>query len=179
LFSQAEHDELAQAILISPDGEFLQSVEQAIARLLPGMARREVIARSLATRGALVRTADLEEALAVANLIAPEHLELSVADPLALLPAVRHAGAVFLGRHTAEALGDYCAGPSHVLPTAGTARFFSPLGVDDFQKRMSLVGCTEQGARALGEVAAMLARAEGLQAHALSAIARCGAGDAS
>jgi histidinol dehydrogenase len=174
LFSQAEHDEQAQAVLISPDASFLDEVERAIAGLLPDMARREVIARSLSRRGALIRTRDLDQAVAISNQLAPEHLELSVEDPQALLARVRHAGAVFLGRHTPEALGDYCAGPSHVLPTAGTARFFSPLGVADFQKRTSVIGCTPAGAAPLAEIARELAIAEGLEAHARAAAARIG-----
>jgi histidinol dehydrogenase len=172
LCSQAEHDEQAQAVLISPDAAFLDEVERSIAELLPDMARREVIARSLSLRGALVRARDLDQAVAISNRLAPEHLELSVADPQALLAQVRHAGAVFLGRHTPEALGDYCAGPSHVLPTAGTARFFSPLGVADFQKRTSVIGCTPAGAAPLAEIAREIAIAEGLEAHARAAAAR-------
>jgi histidinol dehydrogenase len=174
LFSQAEHDEAAQAVLISPDGAFLDAVAAEIAALLPRMPRAAIIGRSLAERGALVRVADLAQAAEISNRLAPEHLELSVADPDALLPAIRHAGAIFLGRHTAEAIGDYCAGPSHVLPTAGTARFFSPLGVPDFQKRSSLIGCSPRGAAVLGAIARELATAEGLQAHAASAAARPG-----
>ncbi|MCS6785785.1 MAG: histidinol dehydrogenase [Thiobacillaceae bacterium] len=169
LFSQAEHDELAQSILVSPDAAFLDAVEQSIARLLPSMPRQAVIAQSLTGRGALIRCRDLAEAAAIANRIAPEHLELSVEDPHALLPLIRHAGAIFLGRHTCEAVGDYCAGPNHVLPTARTARFSSPLGVYDFQKRTSLIQVSPAGARSLGEIAAALAYGEGLQAHARSA----------
>jgi len=169
LFSQAEHDELAQAILVSPDAGFLDAVEAAVARLLPEMARREVIAASLGRRGALIQARDLDDACEVANRVAPEHLELSVENPQALLPKLRHAGAVFLGRYTSEAVGDYCAGPNHVLPTAGTARFSSPLGVYDFQKRTSLVGVSRAGAATLGRIAATLARGEGLPAHARSA----------
>jgi len=169
LFSQAEHDEMAQSILLSPDTAFLDAVESGIARLLPLMPRHPVIRASLAGRGALVLTRDLEEACALANRIAPEHLELSVEDPDALLPNLRNAGAIFLGRYTSEALGDYCAGPNHVLPTSGTARFSSPLGVYDFQKRTSLIGVSREGAGTLGRVAAILARGEGLQAHAQSA----------
>lgn len=171
LFSQAEHDEDAQAILLSPDAAHLDAVEASIRRLLPQMERREVIARSLAVRGALIRVASLEQAAAVVNRIAPEHLELSVEHPEALLAHIRNAGAIFLGRYTAEALGDYCAGPNHVLPTSGTARFSSPLGVYDFQKRSSLIRCSARGAGELGRVADLLARGEGLGAHALSA--RC------
>lgn len=169
LFSQAEHDEDAQAILASPDGAFLDAVEAAIGRLLPQMERASLITRALERRGALIEVRDLAEAAEVANFIAPEHLELSVEDPEALAAQVRHAGAVFLGRYTAEALGDYCAGPNHVLPTSRTARFSSPLGVYDFQKRSSLIGCSAQGAAALGATAATLARGEGLTAHARSA----------
>jgi histidinol dehydrogenase len=169
LFSQAEHDELAQAILVSPDAGFLDAVEAAVARLLPEMARREVIAASLGGRGALILARDLDDACEVANRVAPEHLELSVESPQALLPKLRHAGAVFLGRYSSEAIGDYCAGPNHVLPTAGTARFSSPLGVYDFQKRTNLIGVSRAGAATLGRIAATLARGEGLPAHARSA----------
>jgi histidinol dehydrogenase len=174
LFSQAEHDELAQAIVVSPDAAYLDAVEAAVARLLPAMPRREVIAASLAGRGALIQARDLDDACEVANRIAPEHLELSVEDPQALLPKLRHAGAVFLGRYTSEAIGDYCAGPNHVLPTSGTARFSSPLGVYDFQKRTSLIGVSREGAARLGRIAATLARGEGLPAHARSAECRIG-----
>jgi histidinol dehydrogenase len=174
LFSQAEHDELAQAILVSPDAAFLDAVEAAVARLLPSMARREVIAASLGGRGALILARDLDDACEVANRIAPEHLELSVENPQALLPKLRHAGAVFLGRYTSEAIGDYCAGPNHVLPTSGTARFSSPLGVYDFQKRTSVIGVSRAGAATLGRIAATLARGEGLPAHARSAEFRIG-----
>lgn len=169
LFSQAEHDEDAQAILVSPDGGFLDRVEEAIGRLLPEMGRADIIRASLSGRGALIEVQDLEEAADVANFIAPEHLELSVADPQALLPRIRHAGAIFMGRYTAEALGDYCAGPNHVLPTSRTARFSSPLGVYDFQKRSSLIFCSPEGAADLGRTASVLARGEGLTAHARSA----------
>jgi histidinol dehydrogenase len=169
LFSQAEHDELAQAILVSPDAAWLDAVEAAIARLLPEMPRREVIEASLGARGALIQTRSLDEACEVANRIAPEHLELSVENPAAWLPKLRHAGAIFLGRWSSEALGDYCAGPNHVLPTSGTARFSSPLGVYDFQKRSSLIGASREGAAALGRIAATLADGEGLPAHARSA----------
>ncbi len=169
LFSQAEHDEDAQPILISPDAAFLDRVAAAIERLLPTLARADIVRVSLASRAALIRVADLAEAAEVANYIAPEHLELSVADPQALLPSIRHAGAIFLGRHTAEALGDYCAGPNHVLPTSRTARFSSPLGVYDFQKRSSLIFCSPDGAATLGRTASVLARGEGLSAHARSA----------
>jgi histidinol dehydrogenase len=166
LFSQAEHDEDAQAILLSPDAEFLDAVQQSIERLLAEMPRKQIIDRSLSSRGALIKVADLEEAVEVANFIAPEHLELSVENPQEMARSIRHAGAIFLGRHTAEALGDYCAGPNHVLPTSRTARFSSPLGVYDFQKRSSLIGCSPQGASDLGKIASTLARGEGLVAHA-------------
>ncbi len=172
LFSQAEHDEDARAILLSPDAGYLDEVETSIRRLLKGMTRRTVIEAALAGQGALILTRDLEEACEIANRIAPEHLELSVDDPDVLLPRLRHAGAIFLGRHTSEALGDYCAGPNHVLPTAGTARFSSPLGVYDFQKRTSLIGVSRRGANSLGRIAERLAIGEGLQAHALSAAYR-------
>ncbi|MEO6699775.1 MAG: histidinol dehydrogenase [Paraperlucidibaca sp.] len=169
LFSQAEHDEQAQSLLIAHDAAYLDAVEASIERLLPTLERVEIARTSLANRGALILVADEAEALALINRIAPEHLELSVADPHALLPAIRHAGAIFMGRHTPEALGDYCAGPNHVLPTSGTARFSSPLGVYDFQKRSSLIGCSPQGASTLAAVASVLARGEGLTAHARSA----------
>jgi histidinol dehydrogenase len=172
LFSQAEHDEVAQAILLSPDPRFLDAVEAAATRLLPQMPRRAVIEASLAARGALIQARDLDEACEVANRIAPEHLELSVEDARALLPKLRNAGAIFLGRWSSEAIGDYCAGPNHVLPTAGTARFSSPLGVYDFQKRTSVIGVSQDGAQRLGRIAATLAEGEGLQAHARSAAAR-------
>jgi histidinol dehydrogenase len=174
LFSQAEHDEDAQPILLSPDAAFLQQVAAAIERLLPEMERREIIAASLQRRAALIQVRDLAEAAEVVNFIAPEHLELSVAKPEELLPLIRHAGAIFMGRYTAEALGDYCAGPNHVLPTSRTARFSSPLGVYDFQKRSSLIYCSPDGADALGRMASILARGEGLTAHARSAEARLG-----
>lgn len=169
LFSQAEHDEIAQAILLSHDAGFLDAVQASIVRLLPQMERRAVIEASLAGRGALIKTRDLHEACEIANRIAPEHLELSVEDPDDLLPELRHAGAIFLGRNVSEAIGDYCAGPNHVLPTSGAARFSSPLGVYDFQKRTSLIGVSDEGAATLGRIAATLARGEGLQAHARSA----------
>jgi histidinol dehydrogenase len=169
LFSQAEHDESAQAILVSPDERFIGRVADAIDRLLPSMPRRDIIAASLARRGALIRSRDLEDACELANRIAPEHLELSVAEPGRWLDKLRNAGAIFLGPHSSEALGDYCAGPNHVLPTSRTARFSSPLGVYDFQKRSSLVGVSAAGARTLGPLAATLARGEGLYAHARSA----------
>jgi len=169
MFSQAEHDENAQAILISDDGDFLDVVEQSINKLLPGMERAEIIKASLSTRGALIKVDNLTQAADVANIIAPEHLELSVEDPEALSTHIRHAGAIFMGRYTAEALGDYCAGPNHVLPTSSTARFSSPLGVYDFQKRSSLINCSQVGADTLGKTASVLARGESLTAHARSA----------
>ncbi len=169
LFSQAEHDEDAQAILVSPDGDFLDRVADSIEKLLPNMQRASIIRQSLQGRGALVKVKDLDEAVEVANHIAPEHLELSVADPQAMATRIRHAGAIFMGRYTAEALGDYCAGPNHVLPTSRTARFSSPLGVYDFQKRSSIIFCSAQGANDLGRTASTLARGEGLEAHARSA----------
>ncbi|MDO8940192.1 MAG: histidinol dehydrogenase [Methylicorpusculum sp.] len=169
LFSQAEHDENAQSILISDDADYLNQVEQSIHKLLPEMERAEVIKTSLSNRGAFIKVNSLDEAANVANTIAPEHLELSVADPADLCAKIRHAGAIFMGRHTAEALGDYCAGPNHVLPTSGTARFSSPLGVYDFQKRTSLINCSESGAHELGKTASVLARGESLTAHARSA----------
>jgi histidinol dehydrogenase len=169
LFSQAEHDELAQAILLSPDGAFVEAVGRSMQRLITQMPRREVIAASLRGRGALITVRDLGEACEIANRVAPEHLELSVEEPERWLPRIRHAGAVFLGRYTSESLGDYCAGPNHVLPTAGTARFSSPLGVYDFQKRTSVIQVSRDGARTLGAIAAELARGEGLPAHAQSA----------
>jgi histidinol dehydrogenase len=169
LFSQAEHDELAQSILICPDAAHLDAVEASIRKLLPTLERADVVMAALEGRGALIQVRDLDEAAAVANRIAPEHLELSVADPESLLGHIRNAGAIFMGRYTAEALGDYCAGPNHVLPTSGTARFSSPLGVYDFQKRSSLIFCSREGSRDLGRVASVLARGEGLTAHARSA----------
>lgn len=169
LFSQAEHDEDAQSILIAWDAGYLDAVQQSIEKLLPEMERRDIIAQSLANRGALIEVADADEAATICNRIAPEHLELSVADPESWLPNIRHAGAIFMGRHTAEALGDYCAGPNHVLPTSATSRFSSPLGVYDFQKRSSLIFCSEQGASDLGRVASVLGRGESLTAHARSA----------
>lgn len=169
LFSQAEHDELAQAILLSPDGEFLDKVAASINRLLPEMPRQDIIRQSLEGRGALIQVRDLDEAAQIANYISPEHLELSVADPVALTAKIRHAGAIFMGRQTCEAVGDYCAGPNHVLPTSRTARFSSPLGVYDFQKRSSLIMLSQAGARDLGQIAATMAYGEGLQAHARSA----------
>jgi histidinol dehydrogenase len=169
LFSQAEHDEDAQAILLSPQGEFLDRVEASMQRLLEEMPRKQIIDQSMRTRGALIKVRDLDDAIDVANYIAPEHLELSVENAQQLAKSVRHAGAIFMGRYTAEALGDYCAGPNHVLPTSRSARFSSPLGVYDFQKRSSLIGCSAQGAAELGKVASTLARGEGLVAHARSA----------
>jgi len=169
LFAQAEHDELAQSILLCPQPDFIAAVAASIARLLPQMSRRDVIAAALAGRGALIETRDLDEACAIANRIAPEHLELAVADPDALLPRIRHAGAIFMGHYASEALGDYCAGPNHVLPTSRSARFSSPLGVYDFQKRSSIIQVSAEGARKLGEIAAALAHGEGLQAHARAA----------
>jgi histidinol dehydrogenase len=172
LFSQAEHDELAQAILLSPDKAFLTAVAESANRLLEQMPRRDIIQTALENRGALIHVADLEEACVISNRIAPEHLEVSVADPQALLPKIKHAGAIFMGRYTSESLGDYCAGPNHVLPTSGTARFSSPLGVYDFQKRSSLIQVSAQGAQKLGDIASVLAFGEGLQAHAQSALFR-------
>jgi histidinol dehydrogenase len=169
LFSQAEHDESAQAILLSPDEAYLDAVAASIGRLIGEMPRRKVIEASLKARGALILTRDLEEACAVANRIAPEHLELAVQDPEKILPQVRTAGAIFLGQWSSEAIGDYCAGPNHVLPTAGTARFSSPLGVYDFQKRTSVIGVSEGSAAKLGRVAITLAEGEGLSAHARAA----------
>lgn len=174
LFSQAEHDELAQAILLSPDLKFIAAVAQSANRLLAQMPRRDIIKTALENRGALIHVADLDEACVISNRIAPEHLELSVADPQTLLPKLKHAGAIFMGRYTSEALGDYCAGPNHVLPTSGTARFSSPLGVYDFQKRSSLIQVSVQGAQKLGDIASVLAFGEGLQAHAQSALFRKG-----
>ncbi|MFQ3322735.1 MAG: histidinol dehydrogenase [Pseudomonadales bacterium] len=169
LFSQAEHDENAQSILISPDANFLQRVQQSIKKLLPTMERAEIIRESLSNRGALIQVTDLEQAVELVNRIAPEHLELSVDSPEELMAGIHNAGAIFLGRYTSEALGDYCAGPSHVLPTSSTARFSSPLGVYDFQKRTSIIQCSPVGASALGKVASVLARGESLTAHARSA----------
>jgi histidinol dehydrogenase len=169
LFSQAEHDELAQSILLCPDAAYIEQVQAAIDRLLPQMPRAEIIAKSLSGRGALVHTRSMEEACALSNRIAPEHLEVSSADPHRWEALLVHAGAIFLGAYTSESLGDYCAGPNHVLPTSGTARFSSPLGVYDFQKRSSLIEVSAAGARVLGPVAAVLAYGEGLQAHARAA----------
>ena len=169
LFSQAEHDEDAQSILLCPDAAYLDAVKASIDRLLPTLERREIIATALRVRGALIHVSDMDEAVAVANHIAPEHLELSVADPQTLAGRIRHAGAIFMGRHTAEAMGDYCAGPNHVLPTSRTARFSSPLGVYDFQKRSSLIMASPAGAATLARTASIMARGEGLTAHARSA----------
>ncbi|PUE11698.1 histidinol dehydrogenase [Limnohabitans sp. T6-5] len=169
LFSQAEHDELAQSILLCPDAAYIAQVQAAIDRLLPEMPRREIIAKSLNDRSALILTRNMEEACAISNRIAPEHLEVSSRDPHRWEPLLRHAGAIFLGAFTSESLGDYCAGPNHVLPTSGTARFSSPLGVYDFQKRSSLIEVSEAGAQTLGRIAAELAYGEGLQAHARAA----------
>ena len=169
LFAQAEHDELAQSILLCPDAAFIDRVAASIARLLPTMPRREVIAASLTGRGALIEVANLDEACTIANRIAPEHLELAVAEPAPLVERIRHAGAIFIGHYASESLGDYCAGPNHVLPTSGSARFSSPLGVYDFQKRSSLIEVSAAGARDLGPVAATLAHGEGLTAHANAA----------
>ncbi|MBU3998760.1 MAG: histidinol dehydrogenase [Gammaproteobacteria bacterium] len=169
LFSQAEHDELAQSILLCPDLAYIDLVQQSIDRLLPGMPRREIIAKSLSDRGALIHTRSMEEACGISNTIAPEHLEVSSRDPHRWEPLLKHAGAIFLGAFTSESLGDYCAGPNHVLPTSGTARFSSPLGVYDFQKRSSLIEVSEAGAQVLGKIASVLAHGEGLQAHARAA----------
>lgn len=169
LFSQAEHDENAQSILVCPDLEFIQKVQASMEKLLPEMERRTIIQASLETRGLMIEVASLEQAAEISNRIAPEHIELSVENSEELLPLIKHAGAIFLGRYTSEALGDYCAGPSHVLPTSGTARFSSALGVYDFQKRSSLINCSAAAAAELAETASVLARAEGLTAHARSA----------
>lgn len=169
LFSQAEHDEMAQAILLSPNADFLDQVANSITRQLDIMPRKNIIRTSLENRGALIHVRDLDEACTISNKIAPEHLELSVDQPEKWLEKIKHAGAIFLGKHTCEALGDYCAGPNHVLPTSRTARFSSPLGVYDFQKRSSLIQVSEQGAATLGAIASVLAQGEGLQAHAMSA----------
>ena len=169
LFSQAEHDELAQSILLCPDAAYIAQVQESINRLLPEMPRAAIIAKSLTDRGALILTRSMEEACEISNRIAPEHLEVSSRDPHRWEPLLRHAGAIFLGAFTSESLGDYCAGPNHVLPTSGTARFSSPLGVYDFQKRSSLIEVSEQGAQTLGQIASVLAHGEGLQAHARAA----------
>ena len=173
LFSQAEHDELAQSILLCPDAAYIDAVLAAMQRLLPALPRRDVIRASLEGRGALVLTESMEQACEISNRIAPEHLEVSAADPHRWQPLLRHAGAIFLGAFTSESLGDYCAGPNHVLPTSGTARFSSPLGVYDFQKRSSLIEVSQAGARQLGPIAVTLAEGEGLQAHAAAAAMRC------
>ncbi len=172
LFSQAEHDELAQAILLTPDAAYADAVLASASRLLEQMPRRDIIRSALENRGALITVRDIDEACAISNRIAPEHLEMSVENPQQWLPKLKHAGAIFMGRYTSESLGDYCAGPNHVLPTSGTARFSSPLGVYDFQKRSSLIQVSQQGAATLGDIAATLAFGEGLQAHAQSAIYR-------
>jgi histidinol dehydrogenase len=169
LFSQAEHDENAQSILVSTDAGFIDAVTSSMEKLLADMPRRDIIESSLTSRGLLVEVADLKQAAQVCNLVAPEHVELSVENPNALIDDIRHAGAIFLGRYTSESLGDYCAGPSHVLPTSGTARFSSALGVYDFQKRTSIIHCSEAAAKALAGTASVLARSEGLIAHARSA----------
>jgi histidinol dehydrogenase len=169
LFSQAEHDELAQSILLSPDAAYLDAVQTSIDKLLPDMPRKEIIAKSLNDRGALIQTRSMQEACDISNRIAPEHLEVSCKDPHQWEPLLKHAGAIFLGAYTSESLGDYCAGPNHVLPTGGTVRFSSPLGVYDFQKRSSIIEVSEQGAKMLGSIAATLAYGEGLQAHARAA----------
>jgi histidinol dehydrogenase len=169
LFSQAEHDENAQSILLCPDANFINQVEVSIKKLLPTMQRKNIIATALKDRGALIQTKNLDEAITISNQIAPEHLELSIENPQAMLDGIKHAGAIFMGRYTCESLGDYCAGPNHVLPTSGTARFSSPLGVYDFQKKSSLIMVSDEGANTLGKIAATLADGEGLQAHAQSA----------
>jgi len=169
LFSQAEHDEDAQSILLCPQKAFIDKVEKSIEKLLPSMDRKDIIKTALKNRGALIHTKDMDEAIAISNRIAPEHLELSVENPEALLDSIKHAGAIFMGKYTCEALGDYCAGPNHVLPTSGTARFSSPLGVYDFQKKSSLIMASRESANTLGKIAATLADGEGLQAHAQSA----------
>ena len=169
LFSQAEHDELAQAILLSPDAAFLDKVAASMAKLVESMPRKDIISTSITDRGALILTKSIEEAIEISNYIAPEHLELSVENPLEMSKKIKHAGAIFMGRDTCEALGDYCAGPNHVLPTSRTARFSSPLGVYDFQKRSSLIMVSAEGAQKLGQIASTLAHGEGLQAHAKSA----------
>ena len=169
LFSQAEHDEDAQSILLCPDKTFIDKVGKSIEKLLPSMDRKDIIKTALKNRGALIHTKDMDEAISISNRIAPEHLELSVKNPEALLDNIKHAGAIFMGKYTCEALGDYCAGPNHVLPTSGTARFSSPLGVYDFQKKSSLIMASRESANTLGKIAATLADGEGLQAHAKSA----------
>ena len=169
LFSQAEHDEDAQSILVTPDAAFAEKVFESMNKLLPTMPRQEIIRKALEDRGAIIVVENESQAIEMINVIAPEHLELSIDNPKALLPKIRHAGAIFMGRYTAEAIGDYCAGPNHVLPTSRTARFSSPLGVYDFQKRSSLIMCSSEGASTLGHIAGVLADGEGLQAHAASA----------
>ena len=169
LFSQAEHDELAQAILIGIDAEYLQQVEASINKLLVKMERADIIRASLENRGALILAKDLDDGIDIANRIAPEHLELSFDDAESWLPKIKNAGAIFVGRYTPESVGDYCAGPNHVLPTSATARFSSPLGVYDFQKRSSVIGCSRKGSSELGKLASVLARSESLTAHAQSA----------
>jgi histidinol dehydrogenase len=169
LFSQAEHDELAQSILLATDAAFIDAVQASIEKLLPQMPRQEIIRTALEARGALILVKDLDEAAEISNYISPEHLELSIEDPVAMTKKIKHAGAIFMGRRTCEALGDYCAGPNHVLPTSRTARFSSPLGVYDFQKRSSLIMVSEAGAQVLGRISMVLAEGEGLQAHARSA----------
>jgi histidinol dehydrogenase len=172
LFSQAEHDELAQSILLCPDAAYIDAVQESIARLLPEMPRKDIIAKSLQGRGVLIHTRSMQEACDISNRIAPEHLEISSKNPHQWEPLLKHAGAIFLGAYTSESLGDYCAGPNHVLPTSGTARFSSPLGVYDFQKRSSIIEVSEQGAQVLGKIAMVLADGEGLQAHARAAAMR-------
>ncbi|MFT2098788.1 histidinol dehydrogenase [Marinomonas sp. 2405UD66-6] len=177
LFSQAEHDEDAQSILISPDADFIQAVKSSMERLIETQSRKDIIKISLEGRGALIHVRDMDEAMEIANVVAAEHLELSVDEPEKWAEKIRHAGAIFMGRHTPEALGDYCAGPNHVLPTSGTARFSSPLGVYDFQKRSSLINCSPLGASELAKIASPLARGESLEAHAMSAEYRIIKGD--
>jgi histidinol dehydrogenase len=172
LFSQAEHDEDAQAILLCPDEDFIKEVEMSISKLLPTMEREQIIKTSLKNRGALILTQDIDDAVKISNRIAPEHLELSVEDPESILDDIKHAGAIFMGKYSSEALGDYCAGTNHVLPTSSTARFSSPLGVYDFTKRSSIVMASKEGAKKLGETASVLAFGEGLEAHAKSALYR-------
>ena len=172
LFSQAEHDEDAQAILLCPDKDFISQVEESITKLLPSMDREEIIRTSLKNKGALIMTKDISEAIQISNSIAPEHLELSVEDPEGIVDEIKHAGAIFMGKYSSESLGDYCAGTNHVLPTSGTARFSSPLGVYDFTKRSSIIMASKEGANKLGKTASTLAYGEGLQAHALSALYR-------
>ena len=172
LFSQAEHDEMAQSILLCPDTSFMDAVSKSIQKLLPQMPRKEVIAASLTKRGAMILVKDMQQACAISNQIAPEHMEISAKNPRTYLPLIRHAGAIFLGKYTSESLGDYCAGPNHVLPTSRTSRFSSPLGVYDFVKRSSVIEVSEEGANTLGKIANTLALGEGLQAHAMAAVMR-------